>query len=113
MLPAEIIRTKRDRQALSEAQIQAFVCGLVDESWSEGQVAALAMAVLLNGMNRASGWPLGAAADDRQSVDGGPQSPLTLGHCGRLVSIQTGRWSVRIHRWAPVIREQIGLPPVP
>ena len=31
MLPAEIIRTKRDRQALSEAQIQAFVRGLVDE----------------------------------------------------------------------------------
>ena len=45
MLPAEIIRAKRDRRALGEAQIQAFVRGLVDESWSEGQVAALAMAV--------------------------------------------------------------------
>ena len=53
MLPAEIIRAKRDRQALTEPQIQAFVQGLVDESWSEGQVAALAMAVLLNGMGRA------------------------------------------------------------
>ncbi len=53
MLPAEIIRAKRDRQPLSEAQIQAFVRGLVDDSWSEGQVAALAMAVLLNGMDRA------------------------------------------------------------
>ena len=52
MLPAEIIRTKRDHQPLVEAQIQAFVRGLVDESWSEGQVAALAMAVLLNGMDR-------------------------------------------------------------
>ena len=52
MLPTEIIRIKRDRQALSEAQIQAFVRGLVDQSWSEGQVAALAMAVLLNGMDR-------------------------------------------------------------
>ena len=52
MLPAEIIRAKRDRHALTEPQIEAFVRGLVDESWSEGQVAALAMAVLLNGMDR-------------------------------------------------------------
>lgn len=53
MLPAEIIRAKRDRHALTAPQIQAFVRGLVDESWSEGQVAALAMAILLNGMDRA------------------------------------------------------------
>jgi thymidine phosphorylase len=49
MLPAEVIRTKRDGGAL-DAQIQAFVQGLVDGSWSEGQAAALAMAILLNGM---------------------------------------------------------------
>ena len=41
MLATEIIRTKRDRGRLSEAQIQAFVRGLVDGSWSEGPVAAL------------------------------------------------------------------------
>ena len=52
MLPAEIIRAKRDHHALTEPQIQAFVRGLVDESWSEGQLAALAMAILLNGMDR-------------------------------------------------------------
>jgi thymidine phosphorylase len=51
--PAEIIRTKRDGRALGEAQIDAFVCGLVDRSWSEGQVAALAMAVVLQGMTHA------------------------------------------------------------
>jgi thymidine phosphorylase len=53
MLPAEIIRIKRDRGPLSEAQVRDFVRGLVDGSWSEGQVAALAMAILLNGMDRA------------------------------------------------------------
>ncbi len=53
LLPAEIIRAKRDRHALAEPQIQAFVQGLVDGSWSEGQVAALAMAIPLNGMARA------------------------------------------------------------
>ena len=52
MLPAEVIRTKRDGGALDGAQIQAFVQGLVDGSWSEGQAAALAMAILLNGMGR-------------------------------------------------------------
>jgi thymidine phosphorylase len=49
----EVIRAKRDGAVLDEAQIDAFVRGLVDRSWSEGQVAALAMAVCLRGMARA------------------------------------------------------------
>jgi thymidine phosphorylase len=53
MTPAEIIRSKRDGRALNDAQVDAFVRGLVDRSWSEGQVAALAMAALLNGMTHA------------------------------------------------------------
>ncbi len=53
MLPAEIIRTKRDGGALGPAQIQAFVRGLVDGSWSDAQAAALAMAIVLRGMDRA------------------------------------------------------------
>ncbi len=51
--PAEVIRAKRDGRALDEAQIDDFVRGLVTRTWSEGQVAALAMAILLNGMTRA------------------------------------------------------------
>ncbi len=51
--PAEIIRIQRDGGTLSPAQIGAFVRGLVDGSWGEGQVAALAMAILLRGMGRA------------------------------------------------------------
>jgi thymidine phosphorylase len=51
--PAEIIRAKRDGLALSTAQIGAFVAGLVDGSWSDSQAAALAMAVLLRGMDSA------------------------------------------------------------
>ncbi len=50
MLVTEIIRTKRDGGALTEAQIEAFVAGLADESIPGEQVAALAMAILLNGM---------------------------------------------------------------
>lgn len=51
LLPAEVIRAKRDHRALSPAQIEAFVHGLAGGSWSEGQIAALAMAILLNGMD--------------------------------------------------------------
>jgi thymidine phosphorylase len=53
MTPAEVIRSKRDGRALDDAQIDAFVRGLVTREWSEGQVGALAMAILLNGMTRA------------------------------------------------------------
>ncbi len=50
--PAETIRSKRDGLALTPAQIDDFVLGLVRRTWSEGQVAALAMAILLKGMTR-------------------------------------------------------------
>lgn len=52
MLPQEIIRRKRDAQVLQTAEIAQFVRGLVDASWSEGQIAAIAMAIFLRGMNR-------------------------------------------------------------
>jgi thymidine phosphorylase len=54
MLPQEIIRTKRDGGALSAAQIQAFVAGLAStgaDRWGDSQAAALAMAILLRGMD--------------------------------------------------------------
>ncbi len=51
MQAAEIIRTKRDGGTLSPAQIRAFVAGLVNGSWADSQVAALAMAIVLRGMD--------------------------------------------------------------
>ena len=53
MLPAETIRTKRDGGALGGPQIRAFVQGLVDGSWNDSQAAALAMAIVLRGMDAA------------------------------------------------------------
>ena len=52
MLAQEIIRLKRDGHTLSRAHIDSFVRGLVNGSWSEGQAAALAMAMFLQGMRR-------------------------------------------------------------
>ena len=53
MLAQEIIRIKRDGGTLQRAQLEAFVAGLVDGSWSEGQAAAMAMAMFLKGLSRA------------------------------------------------------------
>ncbi len=45
ILPQEIIRIKRDKQILSQQNIQHFVDGLVDGSFSDSQVGAMAMAI--------------------------------------------------------------------
>ncbi|MFM9436065.1 thymidine phosphorylase [Janthinobacterium sp. CG_23.3] len=50
-LTQEIIRKKRDGGALSAEEIQFFVRGITDGGVSEGQIAALAMAVFFNDMN--------------------------------------------------------------
>jgi thymidine phosphorylase len=51
MIPQEIIRHKRDGARLSQAKLQDFVDGIVGGQIGEGQIAAFAMAVLLNGLD--------------------------------------------------------------
>lgn len=53
MLPQEIIRRKRDGEALNDEEIAFMVRGIADDSISEGQVAAFAMAVFFQGMTMA------------------------------------------------------------
>ena len=53
VLPQEIIRRKRDGHALTAEEIERFVAGIADGSLGDGQLAALAMAVYLNGMTSA------------------------------------------------------------
>jgi len=48
--PQEIIRKKRDGLPLSEAEIRFMVQGITDNSISEGQIAAFAMAVFFRDM---------------------------------------------------------------
>ncbi|MEO7497905.1 MAG: thymidine phosphorylase, partial [Massilia sp.] len=50
-LTQEIIRKKRDGGALSADEIRFFVRGITDGSVTEGQIAALAMAVFFKDMN--------------------------------------------------------------
>ena len=53
----EVIRAKRDGGELTRSHIDTFVQGLVSadpaRGWSEGQIAAMAMAILLRGMSSA------------------------------------------------------------
>ncbi|MCB1995134.1 MAG: thymidine phosphorylase, partial [Rhodoferax sp.] len=53
MSAAEIIRRQRCGQPLTLPEIQAFVRGLVDGSWSDAQVGAMAMAILWRGLDTA------------------------------------------------------------
>ncbi len=50
-LAQEVIRRKRDGAALSGAEIEWLVAGITDGSISDAQVGAMAMAIVINGMN--------------------------------------------------------------
>lgn len=50
MLIQDIIRKKRDSGTLSNEEIDAFISGVDDWSVSDGQIAALMMALLINGI---------------------------------------------------------------
>ncbi|WP_417825239.1 thymidine phosphorylase [Thalassospira povalilytica] len=114
MLPQEIIRRKREGEVLTDAEIAFFVKGITDDSISEGQVAALAMAVFFNGMTmderaaltrnmRDSGtvldWKalgLDGPVVDKHSTGGvGDKVSLMLGPivgaCGAFVPMISGR----------------------
>ncbi len=51
MNPCDIIRKKRFGEALSKAEIRAFVKGVVDGSFADYQIAAMLMAICIKGMN--------------------------------------------------------------
>ncbi|MBT2131556.1 thymidine phosphorylase [Aliiroseovarius lamellibrachiae] len=68
MLIAEIIRQKRDGAELSPQEISAMVAGISDNSASEGQVAAFAMAVFFQGMTRAEATNLTCEMRDSGDV---------------------------------------------
>ena len=84
MQASEIIRIKRDGGVLNAAQLQAFAVGLSNGQWSDSQAAALAMAVLLRGMNTAETVALTAAMTGSGQVlqwgDAGLHGPILDKH---------------------------------
>ena len=111
MLPQELIRKKRDGQALTRDEVKNFIGGLTTGEISEGQVAAFAMAVFFNGMEpqeavgltlamRDSGtvlqWDLPGPVVDKHSTGGiGDNVSLMLAPmlaaCGCFVPMISGR----------------------
>mgnify|MGYP001309151180 CR=1 FL=1 len=112
--PQELIRQKRDGGQLSDAQLEFFVAGLTDGSISEGQVAAMAMAVFFQGMTMAervaltramtrsgdvldwSSYDFGKPIVDKHSTGGvGDKVSLMLAPilaaCGTVVPMISGR----------------------
>jgi pyrimidine-nucleoside phosphorylase len=72
MRAVDIIRAKRDGEALSREAIESFVRGVTDGSWADYQASALLMAIVLKGMNAVeTGWLTDAMArsGDRVSLD--------------------------------------------
>mgnify|MGYP001349617323 FL=1 len=57
LMPQEIISHKRDGLALSQAEVEQFVSGVVSGDFKDYQSSALLMAILLNGMTpEETGW---------------------------------------------------------
>ena len=46
MIAQEIIKKKRDNQSLSLEEIQLFVNGLIDGSFSDQQIAAMSLSLI-------------------------------------------------------------------
>ncbi len=64
----EIIRKKRDGQALSDEEIRFFINGIRDNTISEGQIAALAMTIFFHDMSMPERVSLTMAMRDSGTV---------------------------------------------
>ncbi|QTP57394.1 thymidine phosphorylase [Billgrantia antri] len=114
-LPQELIRAKRDGQALSVEAIRELVGGIADGGLSDAQVGALAMAIYLNGMNAAETVALTEAVRDSGEVLAwrGLGSELDLsgpvldkhstGGVGDLVSLVLGPWIAACGGFVPMV----------
>src|SRR3954470_10327175 len=111
MLPAEVIRRKRDGHELTREEVAFLIAGVADGSLSDAQVGALAMALFLNGTGRDervalteamrdSGtvleWDAGRPVLDKHSTGGvGDKVSLMLAPvvaaCGGAVPMISGR----------------------
>ena len=110
MLYQELIRLKRDGAALSQPQIAALVAGMTDGSLGDAQLGALAMAIVLRGMDlservaltlamRDSGqvlqWDKGPVLDKHSTGGIGDNVSLmlapALAACGAVVPMISGR----------------------
>lgn len=109
MLPQEMIRKKRDGQALSKEEVLAFAKGIGDGSISEGQIAAFAMAVFFQGMTLDERVALTEGMRDSGSVlrwqgmDGPVIDKHSTGGVGDNVSLMLGPLIAACGGFVPMI----------
>ncbi|MBK1832883.1 thymidine phosphorylase [Roseibacillus ishigakijimensis] len=109
MLPQEIIRKKRDGAELSPAEVAFFARGIGDDSISEGQIAAFAMAVFFRGMTLAERVALTEGMRDSGTVlrwdglDGPAIDKHSTGGVGDNVSLMLGPLVAACGGYVPMI----------
>lgn len=108
MLPQEIIRAKRDGRPLSDEEIAQFVAGMTDGAITEGQVAALGMAVYFQGMTEGESAALTLAmarsgAMLAWDVDGPVLDKHSSGGVGDLVSLALGPMVAACGGYVPMV----------
>ncbi len=110
-LAQEIIRKKRNGDALSKEEIQFFVKGITDGSVSEGQIAALGMAVYFNDMTMDERIALTTSMRDSGTVLSwdslGLNGPVidkhSTGGVGDVISLMLGPMAAACGGYVPMI----------
>ena len=110
-LPQEIIRKKRDGFVLTDSEIQFFVQGITQNTITEGQIAALAMAVFFQGMTMPERIALTCAMRDSGSVldwhelelPGPVLDKHSTGGVGDVVSLMLGPMVAACGGYVPMI----------
>ncbi len=109
MLPQEIIRKKRNHQALSQEEIDFFIKGVTKGSIVDAQTAALTMAIFLNGMNVEETTALTQAMRDSgdvlswQGLDGPVVDKHSSGGVGDKVSLMLAPMLAACGAYVPMI----------
>ncbi len=110
-LPQEIIRKKRNGEILSAENIEDFIRGVTDNSVTEGQIGAMAMAIFFQGMNMAERVALTTAMRDSGTVlnwqSEGLNGPIvdkhSTGGVGDMVSLMLGPMLAACGCYVPMI----------
>ncbi len=108
-IPQEFIRKKRDNQALSKEEIEAFIRGVTDGSIADAQIAAFAMAVYFNGMSLEEKTTLTLAMKDSgntlswEELDGPIVDKHSTGGVGDTVSLMLGPMLAACGAYVPMI----------
>ena len=108
-LPQEIIRKKRNGVLLTTKEIQWFVQGIYDNSVTEGQIGAFAMAVFFKGMTIDERVALTLAMRDSGTVmswddlDGPVVDKHSTGGVGDVVSLMLGPMVAACGAYVPMI----------